>query len=161
MEDMSLWTAIVILFASSLPLVEYIITIPAGIVFLNLPPVATVVLSMIGNSIGVVIFILLSEKIQTWLEGRRERKGLPKKVSKRTERTQRYLDRYGMAGVGFLAPILLSSHLGAITAVALRVTKGYAIFWTVIGVTFWSIVIGFVCVYAGEWIRSFYGPLFG
>lgn len=154
MEADSLWLSLLFV-ASMVPFIEYTLAVPVGILFVNQPPVLTVLVSILGNSLGVVLLVLLSEKIRTLKRQNSQKSG--RQSSKQIEKTKHFLGKYGMPGVGILAPILLSSHIGALTAVALGVSRSYAIFWTLIGVVLWAILFGVVCVYASHWLLPFFG----
>lgn len=138
-----------------IPLIEYMLAVPFGILLLGQPVIPVVIVSIIGNSLGVVAIVFLGSKIKQARQERKNQDDQPLKENKRKERTRRYLEKYGMPGVGILGSILLSSHLSAATAVALGVSKGKVIFWTVIGVIIWSIVLGVIAVYASHWFDPF------
>ncbi|MCM3547606.1 putative small multidrug efflux protein [Niallia circulans] len=156
MEADSLWLSLLFV-ASMIPFIEYTLAVPVGILFVNQPPVLTVLVSILGNSIGVVLLVLLSEKIRDWTLKRQNSQKSGRQSSKQQEKTKHFLEKYGMPGVGILAPILLSSHIGAVTAVALGVSRSYAILWTLIGVVLWAIIFGIICVYASHWLLPFFG----
>ncbi|WP_054703757.1 small multi-drug export protein [Bacillus sp. JCM 19041] len=157
MEGISMSLLIVVFIGAMIPLVEYLLAVPVGVILMDQPVIPVVIVAIVGNTIGVILLVLLGAKIRSWLVNRRKRQGLPEKENKRQERTKRYLEKYGMPGVGILGSFLLSSHLSAATAVALGVSKGYAIFWTVIGVVIWSIAFGIASVYASHWFEPLLG----
>lgn len=156
MAEVDLSLMLVLLIGSFIPLVEYMIAVPVGVILMGEPVIPVVIVSIIGNSFGVVAIVLLGDKIRSLMVKRAKEKG-EEKPNRRKEKTQKYLEKYGMPGVGILGSFLLSSHLSAATAVALGVPKGLAIFWTLVGVVIWAIVFGIVSVYASHWFEPFFG----
>ncbi|GAF14520.1 hypothetical protein JCM19046_3864 [Bacillus sp. JCM 19046] len=148
---------LLLLIGSFIPLIEYMITVPVGILLLGQPVVPVVIVSIIGNSLGVAAVVFLGSKVKQASQKRRGQENRPSKDNKRKERTRYFLNKYGMPGVGILGSILVSSHLSAATAVALGVSKGRVLFWTIAGVVIWSVILGIIAVYASHWFEPFFG----
>ncbi|MFB4210558.1 small multi-drug export protein [Shouchella sp. JSM 1781072] len=157
MMDVDFSYMLVLFIGAIIPLVEYMLAVPVGVILMGEPVVPVVIVAIIGNTLGVIGIVLLGEKIRALIL-RRKKDTEENKPNRRKEKTQKYLEKYGMPGVGIIGSFLLSSHLSAATAVALGVPKGLAIFWTVIGVLIWATVFGIVSVYASHWFEPFLGP---
>jgi membrane protein YqaA with SNARE-associated domain len=92
MEADSLWLSLLFV-ASMIPFIEYTLAVPVGILFVNQPPVLTVLVSILGNSIGVVLLVLLSEKIRDWTLKRQNSQKSGRQSSKQQEKTKHFLEK--------------------------------------------------------------------
>lgn len=59
-------------------------------------------------------------------------------------RIQRFMDRYGTAGVGLLGPIILGSALSCVGAIALGAEPRRLAIYATIGSALWALVLGLV-----------------
>lgn len=107
--------------------------IPAGLA-LKLHPVAVGITAAIGAMLGVLAVVLLGDRVRTWLvrrHGKQEEKG-------RNGLIYRIWDRYGVVGLGLLAPLLTGAPLGAALGITLGVPAGRLLFWMSLGTVLWS-----------------------
>ena len=111
------------------------ISFPLPIVFVmdGSIEVAFLVIGLAG-SLGSLFFIYLSQPIRRWVV---RRYGMQSVVIQRTER---FMVRYGAAGVGLLAPMILGHALTAVGAVALGAPTGKLAVWMIVGVVLWTLI---------------------
>lgn len=86
----------------------------------------------VSGSFGSLFFIYLSQPIRRWVV---RRYGMESVVIRRTER---FLVRYGVAGVGLSAPMILGQALTAIGAVVLGAPVNKLAAWMIAGVWLWT-----------------------
>jgi hypothetical protein len=123
---------------------ELWVAIPAGFA-MNAHPVAIGVATAVGATLGVVIVVLLGDRFRTWLLGRkrknREDDPLKAKEGGRQETIEKIWNRYGVAGLGLLAPLITGAPLGAALGIALGAPVGKLLFWMTVGVILWSTLL--------------------
>lgn len=111
------------------------ISLPLPIVFVMDGSIeAAFFLIGLAGSSGSLFFIYLSQPIRRWVV---RRYGMESLVIRRTER---FMVRYGAAGVGLLAPMILGHALTAIGAVVLGAPTAKLAFWMIAGVVLWTLV---------------------
>ena len=113
--------------------VELWAAIPAGFA-LGLHPAATGIAAAIGAMIGTLVVVMLGARLRTWLVG---------KHSGRHRDTDhghiyRIWTRYGVVGLGLLAPLLTGAALGTALGMALGARTGRLLLWMSIGIILWS-----------------------
>jgi membrane protein YqaA with SNARE-associated domain len=116
--------------------IELWAAIPAGFA-LNLHPVTIGITAAIGAMLGGVLVMLLGERVRTWLMRRHDRIG---EQGQKT-RLQRIWHRYGVIGLGLLAPLLTGAPLGVVLGLTLGAPSGRLLFWIAIGIVLWSTVL--------------------
>ena len=121
--------------------VELWAAIPAGLA-LKANPVVVGVAAAVGAMLGVLVVVLLGEPVRHWLAGRHR--------GERETGSQGLIrliwDRYGVVGLGLLAPIVTGAPLGAALGLALGVPSGRLLFWMFAGIVIWSAVLTLVGV---------------
>ena len=111
------------------------ISLPLPIVFVMDGSIeAAFFLIGLAGSLGSLFFIYLSQPIRRWVV---RRYGMESVVIRRTEQ---FMVRYGAAGVGLLAPMILGHALTAIGAVVLGAPTAKLAFWMIVGVVLWTLV---------------------
>ena len=111
------------------------ISLPLPIVFVMDGSIeAAFFLIGLAGSLGSLFFIYLSQPIRRWVV---RRYGMESLVIRRTEQ---FMVRYGAAGVGLLAPMILGHALTAIGAVVLGAPTAKLAFWMIAGVVLWTLV---------------------
>jgi hypothetical protein len=118
-----------------LGVVELWTAIPAGLA-LDLHPLLTGVVSAAGAILGVLIILVLGERMRGWLLRRR---GGGEKTQH--GRIYRIWVRYGVAGLGLLAPLLTGAPLGAALGMALGAPTGRLLLWMSVGIAAWSALL--------------------
>ena len=76
--------------------------------------------------------------------------GKKQTISARKRRMVRMWNRYGIAGVAFLTPLLLSPPGGAIVAVSFGEKKHKIILYMLLSAIFWGLFLSIVISLAGE-----------
>ena len=138
-----------ILAVFGLGILELWVAVPTGFV-MGLNPVVIGAASALGATVGVVIIVLLGERIRAWfvrrydIEGKKDRQGI----------TQRIWRRYGAIGLGLLAPLITGAPLGAVVGLALGVPVKHLLLWIIIGVIIWSALLALLGALGLAGIRS-------
>jgi len=116
--------------------VELWAAIPAGLA-LDVSPLLVGVVAAAGAMLGVLVVVLLGERVRDWVvrrHGDGDRTGPHGLI-------RRIWDRYGVIGLGLLAPLLTGAPVGAALGLALGVPAGRPLFWLSIGIALWSTVL--------------------
>jgi membrane protein YqaA with SNARE-associated domain len=107
--------------------VELWIAVPAGFA-LELSPSVTAIMAASGGVLGLLVILTLGERI---------RNRLLKRVNsedKRKKFINRIWDRYGVAGFGLLAPLLIGAPLGTALGIAMGIQGNRLFFWMTLGI---------------------------
>ena len=112
---------------------------PSVGVAIGMPMFWTIVISILGMMTSVLIFTLIGERtgypwITRLVNYIRSRKGL-------NSRFQYLWDRFGVAGVTFLTPILFTPIIGTILVSAMGSPRGKIIIYMFFSAVFWSITL--------------------
>jgi uncharacterized membrane protein len=127
-----------VLLAAATPWLEVLLVVPAGIVA-GLPPAPTAVVAAFGNVATLVPLVLGGDRVRAWWRRRRRRR--PEHApepSGRGARARRLFDRYGLAGLAALGPLLTGIHVAAVVALAAGAERRRALLWLVGGVLVWA-----------------------
>ena len=124
-----------VLMVLGLAAVELWAAIPAGLA-LDLHPVLTGVVSAVGAILGVVIILIPGEGVRNWLL--RRRGGGEKRQH---GRIYRIWIRYGVAGLGLLAPLLTGAPLGTALGIAFGAPASRLFLWMSVGIMAWSALL--------------------
>lgn len=109
---------------------------PAGVA-LGLPPVIIALTAWFSYEAGVILIVLLGEPIRVRLLKRFGGKaaGNPNSLIRRA------WDRFGVIGIGLLAPILTGAQIGAILGLSLGVPARRLVIAMGLGAAFWGVVL--------------------
>lgn len=118
--------------------IELWAAIPAGFA-LKLHPVTIGITAAIGAMLGGVVVMLLGERVRSWLMRRHSRKD-----DKGQRRIHHIWHRYGVIGLGLLAPLLTGAPLGVALGLTIGAPSGRLLFWIGIGIVLWSAVLTLV-----------------
>ena len=129
-----LWQYVLVAVLAAIPWAEILFVIPAGIA-IGLNPVATGVLAFGGNTAAILLIVLFHQRLTTWWRARRDEE---RTDTGRSARARRFLDRYGMAGLAFVGPILTGIHLAALIALLVGVSHRSVAGWTTVSLALWS-----------------------
>jgi len=101
------------------------------------------VLSAVGAIIGVTVIVLFGERFRNWLLARRQPDESQQKAtaSSRRKTAERIWQRYGIVGLGLLAPLITGAPLGAALGVAMGAPTGRLLAWMSMGVILWSAIL--------------------
>lgn len=120
-----------------LGIVDMWVAILAGFV-LQLHPLETAIAVAIGAILGVLVVLKLGERMRTILMHNR------KSEDKKLGRIHRIWDRYGVEGLGMLAPLLVGAPLGAALGITLGAPVKRLLLWMSLGIILWSTVFTLV-----------------
>lgn len=146
------WEYITVFLLAAIPWIEVVIVIPLGIAG-GLSPIAVVILAFTGNLLTVLIIIVLYEKLTTWLERRRARKGITKPVSKKRERAKKIWERYGLPGLAIIGPFFVGTHLTAVMGMALGSRKNFVTFWMTCSLLVWTVGLTAASYYGLDYLN--------
>jgi Ca2+/H+ antiporter, TMEM165/GDT1 family len=133
---MDAWPYVLVFLAAATPLLEVLFVIPPSIAS-GLNPVLVGAAAFLGNALALTVVVLFADHLAAWLQ--RRRGDAP--PSKRRRRLQRTASRWGLPGVAVLAPLTIGTHLAALAAVALRLSRAAVLAWMVAGLAAWSVAI--------------------
>lgn len=108
--------------------------IPAGLV-LELNAMLVAVTAAAGAILGALAVVLLGHRLRDWLM---KHHGGEKKPGGKKGFIYRVWDRFGVAGLGLLAPVLTGAPLAAALGVSLGVPARRLLLWISIGTLIWS-----------------------
>ncbi len=115
--------------------------VPTGFA-LGLHPLVIGITTAVGAILGTLAVVLLGERLRNWLVKRHGGKGQKKHPSL----IQRIWHRYGLIGLGLLAPLLTGAPLGAALGLALGAPTGKLLVWLSIGIILWTIILTLIGV---------------
>lgn len=116
--------------------IELWAAIPTGLA-LQLHPLITGIVAAIGAMMGALVVLMLGERIRTWLVRRHNGES----EWGRHGRIYRIWHRYGVIGLGLLAPLLTGAPLGVAIGLTLGAPTGRLLLWTSLGIAFWSAIL--------------------
>ena len=114
--------------------VELWVAVPAGLA-LRLHPIAIAITTAAGGLVGVLIIGCTGNRVQSWLL--RRRGGTPDVQP--SAALAHVWARYGVAGLGLLAPLLIGAPLGTALGMTLGAPTTRLLFWMSVGVLLCSI----------------------
>jgi len=117
---------------------ELFFGIPIGFGF-GMDPILICVLAITGGITGGVLVVTLGDKIRQWLLRRHKKKDTEE--NKKPSAIQRVWEKYGVVGLGLLAPLLTGVPIGAALGVAFGAPRVKLILWLSIGTVIWSILM--------------------
>lgn len=106
-----------------------------------------VTVTSLGGILGCTIFVMLSDKIVDRLKKRRERKcreghiSTGKKFTKKNKLILRVKTKFGLIGIAFLTPFILSIPIGCFLAVRYFKVKQKILVHMYVSILFWSVSI--------------------
>ena len=107
---------------------------------LGLNLLETYLCTVIGMMITVVVLSYVGEPVRKkWLQLFSKNKS-PKLFTSRNRRIVRIWNKYGMVGVAFLTPLLLSPPVGTLIAVSFGEHKHKIMLYMLISAAFWGII---------------------
>ena len=115
--------------------------IPTGLA-LGLTPVTVATTTAVSYASGVLLVVLVGKPVRIWLM---------KRLRIKTTRDSnspiwRAWERFGIAGFGLLAPMLVGAQGGAVIGLALGVPPRRLMFWMILGGVVWAAIITVIVV---------------
>lgn len=110
--------------------------VPAGLA-LGMPPLLVILTTSASYALGVALVTVAGEAVRTWIMRRMGKRAILQPDSF----IGRVWERYGVVGLGLLAPMTIGSQLGAALGVTLGAPRNRLIFWMCVGGFLWSVVL--------------------
>ena len=110
----------------------------------NLPFYVTGFLTALGMMISVVIVTFLGQRIRLYLKKSRLKKNKKFKFRKKHRTMIRIWNEYGILGVSFLTPLILTPVGGALIAVSLGAKKKKILLYMSISSVFWGNILSYI-----------------
>ena len=100
---------------------------------------------------GVILVLVLGDRARGLLHRLRRRDAAnadtaPEAIPAPTGRLRRVWDRYGVVGLGLLAPMTVGSHTGALLGLALKARPRALLIWMTLGALVWSALISAIAL---------------
>jgi Putative small multi-drug export protein len=122
--------------------------IPAGFV-MRLHPVVIGATAAAGSITATLLVLLLGERLRRRLAGARD-----PEAPARDRLIDRVWRRYGVIGLGLVAPCLTGAPIGVALGLWLRVPPPRLLFWTLAGVVLWTVALTGIGVFGDAGLRS-------
>jgi membrane protein DedA with SNARE-associated domain len=119
----------------SLGALELWAAIPAGLA-LELHPLTVGVTAAAGAFLAALTVVVLGERVRAWLM---QHHGPKKKGDNGI--IHRIWQRYGVIGLGLMAPLLTGVLLGTALGMTLGAPAGRLLMWTSVGIVLWSLLL--------------------
>jgi hypothetical protein len=112
---------------------SFVPSIPAGLA-LGLPPLIAFMTSALSYAVAAVLMVVLGERAREWVKRRLGGKNFGDPNS----RIYKVWERYGVIGLGLLAPLTVGAQIGVILGLTLNAKPRPLLLWMVIG----GVVVG-------------------
>ncbi|QSE97548.1 hypothetical protein [Fulvivirga lutea] len=113
----------------------------------------TVIITVVGMMASVILFTYLGNYIrENWLNRIFKKK---KVFTKRNRQFVAIWKKYGIKGVAFLTPILLTPIGGTLLLATYHTPKKVVITYMLVSAVVWSFVLTALVYYAGDTIKAF------
>jgi uncharacterized membrane protein len=146
LEQGGLLAYLLVFVAAATPVLEIVLVIPAGIAA-GLSPVAVTAVALTGNVATVVVVIFAGDRVLHVFRRRRSSgRGTAGKPSKRSERAQRVVQRWGVPGLALLAPVSTGTHIAAVAALSLGAPRRNVLWWMIAGLGVWAVGVAAAAV---------------
>jgi uncharacterized membrane protein len=145
LEQGGLLAYLLVFVAAATPVLEIVLVIPAGIAA-GLSPVAVTAVALTGNVATVVVVIFAGDRVLHVFRRRRSGPGTAGKPSKRSERAQRVVQRWGVPGLALLAPASTGTHIAAVAALSLGAPRRNVLWWMIVGLGVWAVGVAAAAV---------------
>jgi uncharacterized membrane protein len=124
---------------------------PAEGLAMGLPWLETFALTVAGMMLSVVVVTYSGDALRNWLKSRKKKKAL---FSKSNRQKITIWQKYGIYGVAFLTPLLLTPIGGTILAVSFGEKKSRIFIWMLVSAIVWSLVFTLLAYEATDFLRS-------
>jgi hypothetical protein len=124
--------------------VKFAVVVPVYIIKNNLTFFEGLAFSVFSGTLGIIFFIGVSDVLLRFIQWISERFQIRKKkkntFSKRNRMLVRVMKSYGLIGISFLSPIILSIPVGTFIALRYYKDKKQVFIYLWLGVLFWSLI---------------------
>lgn len=157
-EPGSWWAYLAVFLAAATPVIEVLVVVPAA-VLAGMEPISTAAVALVGNLSTVVLTALAGDRLLGWFRARRTRRrqrdvatdehlaggsvapgaAIPEpEPSRRAMRARQLATRWGVPGLGLLAPLTTGTHIATVAALAIETDRGRVLRWMTIGLALWA-----------------------
>lgn len=144
------WLGVMI--AAAVPFVDSYFGAVIG-VLIGLPTPIAIGAAVIGNVISMLVFVFTAHGVRAKVVAGRASAsaaggvspdGLPASspTSPRREKVRRAFDKYGVAGVSLIGPIILPSQFTSAAMVSFGANRNAVIAWQIVSIVLWGTVFG-------------------
>lgn len=119
-----------------LGIIYFLAAIPTGVVALQMHPVNAAICAWAGYTAIGAAMLFLGAPARNWLNAKLKISSTPDP----TKLFWRVWQRWGMPGLGLLAPITIGPYFAALAALLLKEKAGRIFFWVAIGAIPWCIL---------------------
>jgi Ca2+/H+ antiporter, TMEM165/GDT1 family len=144
------WAYLLVFIAAAIPVIEVLVVVPAGILA-GLAPVPVVTLALAGNLTTVALVIVAGDRLAAWWRSRRA--DTPRTDHPRAVRARHLAQRWGVPGLGLLAPLTTGSHLAAVAALATGAGQRRVLAWMTVGLVIWAVAVAVATTLGVGWFR--------
>lgn len=141
-----------VLLVAAVPFLEAYVAAPVGIA-IGFPFWVTVAAAVIGNWVSVAAVVLVSDRLQQWMQRRREAKHGGQGDSRRMQRASQLFAKYGVPGVAFIGPLLVGNHIGAFISIVSGASRRYVLLWQTISIVVWAVGTGLLVSFGVDVIQ--------
>lgn len=127
---------LIVVFLSS---IKFMLAIPLSLIKYDFNFIQTLLFTVVGGVLGVLLFSFLNDKIFAFLK--KKRKNKVKKRSAKKVLAIKTARKYGLFGIAFLTPILLSIPIGTYLALYFFPDKRKTVPILITSVVGWSIIL--------------------
>lgn len=118
--------------------------VPTAVIVFKYNFVKVMLVACSGGIAGNIIFTYLSASLLKWMHYYREKRNIQKKsFTRSTRRMIRIKQRFGLAGIAFITPII-SQPIGAFFAEKFFKDKRRVIVYLSVSVIFWAVALYFI-----------------
>ncbi len=111
---------------------------PAGLA-MGLSPLLVVLTATLSYVSGAALMLIFGERVRNWIVRRLRRVRTPDPDS--PGRLRQLWDRFGVVGLGLLAPMTVGSQTGAMLGLALKARPRVVLAWMAVGALGWAVLI--------------------
>ena len=110
--------------------------IPVGLAY-GFSPWVIAITIILGSSSSTILIYFLGNKVRRYVSSKRTERYLGRSKSK----MYRYLNKYGVIGLGLLLPGVFGPMLGMAIGITIVSATKRLLFWSLIGNVIWSILL--------------------
>lgn len=118
---------------------ELVTGVPLGMA-LGLDPITAGITSLLGGLSAGFFIIALGGRLRTWIVDKFVKHKEGEEVKGRERWIYRMWERFGVTGLGIMAPLLTGVPLGAAIGIALGAPPKKLLLWISLGAVIWSVV---------------------
>lgn len=123
--------------------------IPLGIAF-NLPPWLNASLVALGATTAVLVLYSAGTKFRNWLL----KKFSSKSMEHKKEKFKRWMDRYGVMGLGLMVTGLLGHLIALLLGMILVQNTRKFLLYLIAGILIWSFILSYLFYPIGELLKT-------